>query len=487
MTMRPKKTKRCLRLPALLTLLTLLTHSQTALAGPYHFSDVLIGDRAMALGGAFVGVADDSSGLYYNPAGLGFSVSSNLSAAVNAFQYSRREFKNVFAGKDSFYEDSQDVIPSYTGGVIELSKLSDGLRGAFSLQNLTQQSANQNDFIRRPDISVEYLHRTQKSQTSELVFSMGAGKRISANTSLGLSLGGHQLTFDSQEFQDVTTKAAPRFIKLTDAIAANKSLYLGRTRNLRSSARALSAELGAGLMWAPVSWLSFGFAVHTNFLIKQSQNTELDELAIFHYNDLSLPSAGDFESLPNAKSENAQEEIDTYSNKTLERTTSNNEPTNLKLKNAPVSLSSSNKMQIGRTRFRGGVALFPSPNFMMTLDLAGYHTETEWIRSENMITEFVLNGHLGLEYFFTPRLFIRQGLFTNFDARPEVSAKGNFERVDFAGTSLFLGTQTSDSQFSIGGIYQYGWGEALKLEGQSKPSPVRENKVLLAFTASHGL
>ncbi|NBW82817.1 hypothetical protein EBR21_13790, partial [bacterium] len=194
--------------------LTVCALSAAAIAGPYNYSDVLIGDRAMGMGGAFSGVADDSSALYYNPAGLGFATSSNLSAAVNAFQYTRRNYQKVFAGKESFFEDSQDVIPSFTGGVIDLGKFADGLHGAFTLQNLSQQSANQNDFIRLPELGVEFLHRAEKSQTSELVFSVGAGKRILSNLSVGMSIGGRQLTVDQQQFQDVTQKVTPKNVKI---------------------------------------------------------------------------------------------------------------------------------------------------------------------------------------------------------------------------------------------------------------------------------
>jgi long-chain fatty acid transport protein len=459
-----------------------------AIAGPYNFSDVLIGDRAMGMGGAFSGVADDSSALYYNPAGLGFATSANLSAAVNAFQYTRRNYQKVFAGKESFFEDSQDVIPSFTGGVIDLGKFSDGLHGAFTLQNLSQQSANQNDFIRQPELGVEFLHRAEKSQTSELVFSIGAGKRILSNLSFGLSVGGRQLAVDQQQFQDVTQKVTPKNVKVIDSVAASKTLYIGRALNTKQSATAIAAEFGGGLLWAPWPWLSIGFSSHADLLIKQSMRNEGDQISIFHYNDLSLPVAADFEALPNATPESVQKDIDIYSNKIVQRVTSNSQPSKISFSNKPQSLQKSEGLSFGRTRFRLGLAAFPSPKLMLTMDIAGYHSRTEWILSSGTVTDYVLNVHQGCEYFFTPQFFVRQGLFTNFDSRPEeLNSLKNPERVDFAGASLFFGTQTSDSQFSLGGIYQYGWGKALKLEGQSTPTPVRDNKVLLAFTASHGL
>ena len=55
-----------------------------------HYSNQLIGYRAAGLGGAYTAISDDPSGLYYNPAGIVYAQTSNLSASVNAFQCRRK-------------------------------------------------------------------------------------------------------------------------------------------------------------------------------------------------------------------------------------------------------------------------------------------------------------------------------------------------------------------------------------------------------------
>lgn len=473
-------------------MLTALTagfqHSFNANAGPYHFSDVLVGDRAMGMGGAFGGVADDSSALFYNPAGLAYATSSTLSSAVNAFQTTNREYKELFAGKDSFFETSTDIIPTFTGGVIDLKKLSDGMNGAFALQNLSQQSGNQNDFIQRPDMGLEYLHRAEKSQLSELLFSAGAGKKFTPNLALGLSLSGHRLTLDVQQFQDSTVKTTLRSSKISNPNNASKSLFQSRALNTRWSASATSVEIGGGMIYAPVPWFSIGLSGHSQLQFGQKFEYEFDEIGSWHYDDLSRPVASDFEALPEAKPESAQAEIDLVTNKTLYRKSSNSKPALVKYQFAPSVAKNSTGLSMGRTRVRLGLAAFPTPRLLLTLDCVGHDLRNEWIISPDLTTEYIVNVHQGLEYFLTPRFFVRQGLFTNLDARPsEVNSRLNPEHLNFAGSSLFFGLQSSESQFSLGTIYQFGWGEALKAEGQPKPSPLRENKILLAFTASHGM
>ena len=38
--------------------------TSTAWAGQYHYHDILIGDRAAGLGGAYTAISDDPSGMY---------------------------------------------------------------------------------------------------------------------------------------------------------------------------------------------------------------------------------------------------------------------------------------------------------------------------------------------------------------------------------------------------------------------------------------
>ena len=441
----------------------------------------------MGMGGAFGAVADDSSALFYNPAGLALAVSSTISASVNALQFSKRDYQKLFNNKDSFYEQSQDIVPTFTGAVLDLTKYADALHGAFNLQTLTQQSNNQNDILRRPDIALEYFHRSSKSQSSELLFGAGAGKRLSSDLSIGFSLGGRQAIQDQQIYQDVTQKIQPSLVKLKEPTAREKSLYSTLTTNERVTAQILAAELGTGMIWSPLPTLSVGLSVHYDILIRQSLTAETDSLSLFHYNDYSLPLASDFELADGVSLDEAQKNIDTYSNKKVSRRSSNNQPSPLDSGTAPAFVNNDYGIEPGRSRVRLGLAYFPTPRFLVAGDVVWHRNATEWVLSRALTTQDVFNLHIGTEYFVTPGFFMRNGVFTNFDARPPTLSAKNPERIDFFGLSVFMGTQTSDTQFSGGLIYQHGLGEALKVAGQSVDKPVTEQRFTLAFTATHGM
>jgi long-chain fatty acid transport protein len=83
-------------------------------ADQYHYKNVLIGERAAGLGGAFVAISDDPSGIYYNPAGLVFSIENYFSLSANAFSNTSQTFKDIAPGQDYTYT-SQALVPAFFG------------------------------------------------------------------------------------------------------------------------------------------------------------------------------------------------------------------------------------------------------------------------------------------------------------------------------------------------------------------------------------
>ncbi|MDP2167997.1 MAG: hypothetical protein Q8J64_06675 [Thermodesulfovibrionales bacterium] len=94
-------------------------------ADEFHYNNILIGDRASSMGGAYTGISDDPAGLYYNPAGIMYSTGRNLSASVNAYNSHVKTYKGVIGGYD-WERSSSALLPNYFGIIQPLGKMKIG-------------------------------------------------------------------------------------------------------------------------------------------------------------------------------------------------------------------------------------------------------------------------------------------------------------------------------------------------------------------------
>ena len=113
-----------------------------AVADQFHYKDLVLGDRAAGLGGAYTAISDDSSGMVYNPAGIFFSGERYLSVSVNAFSTSSETYQNIVPGKDYSYSSSV-FMPTFFGFV---QKAGIGKFG-FSVAVPNADEIDQNDSI----------------------------------------------------------------------------------------------------------------------------------------------------------------------------------------------------------------------------------------------------------------------------------------------------------------------------------------------------
>ena len=87
-------------LPAACLILTCLLGAATARSDEFHYNNMIIGERAAGMGGAFTALSDDTSGMYYNPAGIVHAQTKSLSASVNAYYSLSKKYSGVIAGAD---------------------------------------------------------------------------------------------------------------------------------------------------------------------------------------------------------------------------------------------------------------------------------------------------------------------------------------------------------------------------------------------------
>ncbi|MCX6111981.1 MAG: aromatic hydrocarbon degradation protein, partial [Proteobacteria bacterium] len=81
-------------------LMPILLYSIPVFSEPDHYKNILVGDRAATMGGAYVGLSNDLSGTYYNPAGMAFADGSGISASANVYQEQHTIYKNAIRNND---------------------------------------------------------------------------------------------------------------------------------------------------------------------------------------------------------------------------------------------------------------------------------------------------------------------------------------------------------------------------------------------------
>lgn len=83
-------------------------------ADEYHYKNLLVGTKAIGLGGAFTAISDDLSAVFFNPAGLTNTKESN-SASISTFAWEKTTFEEAFSDGTDFTRSSFSIIPSFLG------------------------------------------------------------------------------------------------------------------------------------------------------------------------------------------------------------------------------------------------------------------------------------------------------------------------------------------------------------------------------------
>ena len=90
-----------------------------------HYRTIPIGERAIGLGGAYTGIADDPSATYYNPAGLMAGGRFSLLGSLSSIVFVRKKVENAFespTGNRDLSSDRTTTLPHFVGTVIKFGK-----------------------------------------------------------------------------------------------------------------------------------------------------------------------------------------------------------------------------------------------------------------------------------------------------------------------------------------------------------------------------
>ena len=390
------------------------------------FPNVIPGERAPGMGGAYVGVSDDASGVVYNPGGLAFAQSNDISGSANAFYNKKMKYKSALPGGGDWTEESGGTFAPFFGALNKLDNVLPGLVGGFAYYSIDTELKDQNNTISNVGDIARY-HRAANQRAATWAMTGALGYRISSSLGIGFSLG---------------------YLKVDELTQISQNYYnTAGTYHLMTSVRdsliAHGIQTGIGVQWAPLTKLSFGLSVHSGSYASQKYSQILDQIIVEGNSMASTPSEA-----------------------------SSKKP----LGSMPMEI-------------RGGLAWFASPRLLVTTDI-DYHeavSDMDATTSPLYTKKSVTNYALGSEYYLTPSLPLRLGYFTNKDATPKIRSSGmnQSDHVDYQGYSMFLAWAQPNSQISAGAVVQKGTGKAQKIYKNPTMQDISSLAYTLGFSATH--
>jgi long-chain fatty acid transport protein len=399
--------------------LALLACAATSGADEFHYNNILVGDRASGMGGAYTAISDDPGGMYYNPAGIAYSTGKNLSASVNAYSVSNRTYKNVIGGQD-WTRTSSTLLPNFFGVIQPVGRFKFGF--SYAVPDSNQEDQDQS--FKRSSYLI-------KDAAGTVLKNWGSATHvINFNNKNDTNLFGPSAAFQvTDSFSVGTTLYVHK--RNTHAILNNTIQSDDQVNHLWSNSYLETDEWGikpiVGFMWAPVDKVSVGVAVSRTVILKSdvmSQNTVTT-------NDTTITASN-----------------------ILFRS---NEP-----------LDITNDKRKYPYQVTAGLAFFPDSSLLLSGDIS-YSTayEYEFIGSNNK-RDAVINGALGAEYYINKNWAVRGGAFTDFANTPSLveGEKNQKEHIDMFGGSLTVSHFTKNTSISGGGSYKYGKGKS-QIEGGS--------------------
>jgi long-subunit fatty acid transport protein len=383
----------------ILLVLSLLGSGEFAAADEFHYNNMLIGDRAAGMGGAYTAISDDATGMYYNPAGIVYVGDKNFSASVNAYYSQTKKYENVF-GTQAFERSSSSLLANYFGIVKPFGKYRVGF--SYAVPDAVSENQNQQFSNTSPTTSKFTINLNNRDSTYNFGPSFAA--EIRDDLSAGLTLYVHQR--DKQLILN-------QFVERTDTTTNWTNYYF------RISETGIKPILG--ISWAPVEKLSLGLSLSKTFVL--NSNTTSQKTCWDTTNLVGLVCTG--------------------SSPTVQ---------------LPRPISSDIK-RVYPTRIALGAAYFASRDLLVSADWS-YHTAvTDPIFGDKVAT---YNLAVGTEYYLSKKWAVRAGFFTNNANTPNIQTgvTNIEEQINMYGLSLSLTNFSGSSSVTVGGNLNYGKGKS---------------------------
>ncbi|OFZ20659.1 MAG: hypothetical protein A2X94_04055 [Bdellovibrionales bacterium GWB1_55_8] len=398
-------------------------------ASEYHYKDILIGERASGMGGAYVAISDDPSGMYHNPAGIMFSQENYFSLSANAFSTETQKFQEIVPGQDYSYT-SQSLLPAFFGFTQALGKHKFG----FSVVVPSSQLIDQDDEITGLSVTDGKAHTFKRrlfQQDITYLAGPSFATEVMNNVTVGVTLYGFYRFMNAIDNQLVIFNPVPT------------GKYLELNTYARTSSFGLTPKLGVQYM--PVPKLSLGVTASTTINAGGKGSVRVFESKT--ENGVPVNYGGSYEA-DKVLTENAL---------------AHEQPTN--------------------PSFSFGAAYFFSKRSMFTGQVDFHLPDNDFGYRE------VLNASLGGEFYVTEELAFRTGVYTNRSRTSPIdpTLANQAPNVNLLGGTLAVALCKPGSSLSVGAAYAGGKGQGQALGGQLDVQTVSQSQLSFYVTGSYQL
>lgn len=421
-----------------LALAVFVPSSARAEEGPY--SNFLVGERSMGLGGAFVAVADDVSALFHNPSGLASLSTSAYSGGLWAFFEGSRRIKDGYEtdlGSVSLEHSATLALPSFLGGVVKFgARQADRVRPHALGMALMSPFVNEYRFVGQLSEASSAVDRIEvRHADSARWLGLSYAYRLRPGFALGITVFGAQRKVSHDEVEIRAREGSmeePAGANIARASTVGVSAY---QLIVRLGAHVdLARELRAGVMFQPP-----GLDVGGSATAEHATTTTGDPMS---------PMTG-VELLRNDDA-------------------GYNLPTPWELRMGLGYLAHSGELiSIDLSIFGpAGSESDPRPLINDPEIAYGLFVPRKTYRRP------ALRGAIGFEAELTDVTPVRGGLFFERSSAPEVLSTDERyvrDRVDRVGVALSVGVRTAGYDFAIGSSGTLGTGEALAPDRSQGP------------------
>lgn len=185
-------------------------------AGEFNNKALLTGEKAAGLGGAYVALADEQTGMFYNPAGIVHAPVLGATATVNLLTVSSTTYDDVF-GDTEWTRESLELVPGFFGSMVR-----DG-KSTYGFAIVVVDSASEDQTEQFSDVQVGTMNWDElriHNNFNARRYNIGAslGRELGDGWSLGGSLFIDYYDRDRSYIQRLSEDADPSTVQDDQAI-----------------------------------------------------------------------------------------------------------------------------------------------------------------------------------------------------------------------------------------------------------------------------